>query len=89
MDLVGMVDMKNLVDNMDMVDNMKMVDNIGMLILQKYLGYLRINNVDLVKGDIVDIMAIVAIVDSNDKVYMLEKMDQVGKKRAIIGPNWP
>ena len=70
-DLVGMVDMKDLVDNMDMVDNMNMVDNIGMLILQKYHGYLRIDNVKLVIGDIVDIMAIVAIVDSNDKVYIL------------------
>ena len=39
---------------------------------------------------IVDNMAIVAmvLVESNDKVYMLEKMEQVVTKRAQIGPNW-
>ena len=40
--------------------------------------------------EIVDNMVMVVMVDSNDKVYMLEKIDQVGttnKKR--IRPNWP
>ena len=42
--------------------------------------------------DIVDNMAMMALVDSNDRVYMLEKMGQVGTKGAhldLIGPNGP
>ena len=39
--------------------------------------------------DIVDNMALVAMVDSNAKVYILKKMVQVGPKRAPIECNCP
>lgn len=37
----------------------------------------------------VDNMEMMVKVDSNDRVYMLEKINQVRTKMARIGLNWP
>ena len=87
-EVVGMGDMTDMVDNINIVDNMNMNMNMDKnmscnstkvsWLIEVAGRHFRINNVDLVMVDTVDNMAMVTMVESNDKVYLLEKN----------GPSW-
>ena len=87
--LEGMVDTKEIEDNMDMADKLNMVDNKVMAIFQKTHGYLKLK---LIRQDRQCRLRHVGHCGHHgngshvrQQVYMLEKMDRNGTKRAPIG----